>query len=60
MPGVHAIITAKDIGPDMPRIPMRRWGTGEDFGGIAVYLMSSASRYHTGDTFVIDGGYSLF
>jgi NAD(P)-dependent dehydrogenase (short-subunit alcohol dehydrogenase family) len=44
----------------MPRIPMRRWGTGEDFGGIAVYLMSSAARYHTGDTFVIDGGYSLY
>jgi NAD(P)-dependent dehydrogenase (short-subunit alcohol dehydrogenase family) len=44
----------------MPRIPMRRWGVGADFGGIAVYLMSEASRYHTGDTFVIDGGYSLF
>ncbi len=44
----------------LPRIPMRRWGTGDDFGGLAVYLMSSASRYHTGDTFVIDGGYSLF
>ena len=44
----------------LPRVPMRRWGTGADFGGIAVYLMSSASRYHTGDTFVIDGGYSLF
>ncbi|HEY7577162.1 MAG TPA: SDR family oxidoreductase [Acetobacteraceae bacterium] len=47
-------------GKVMPRIPMRRWGKGEDFGGIAVYLMSEASRYHTGDTFVIDGGYSLF
>ena len=44
----------------LPRVPMRRWGTGDDFGGIAVYLMSSASRYHTGDTFVIDGGYLLF
>ncbi len=44
----------------MPRIPMRRWGTGSDFGGIAVYLMSDASAYHTGDSFVIDGGYSLF
>jgi len=44
----------------LPRVPMRRWGTGADFGGIAVYLMSTASRYHTGDTFVIDGGYSLF
>jgi NAD(P)-dependent dehydrogenase (short-subunit alcohol dehydrogenase family) len=47
-------------GKVMPRIPMRRWGQGDDFGGIAVYLMSDASRYHTGDTFVIDGGYSLF
>ena len=45
---------------DFPRVPMRRWGTGDDFGGIAVYIMSDASRYHTGDTFVIDGGYSLF
>lgn len=47
-------------GKVMPRIPMRRWGRGDDFGGIAVYLMSPAAKYHTGDTFVIDGGYSLF
>jgi len=44
----------------LKRVPMRRWGTGDDFGGIAVYAMSSASRYHTGDTFLIDGGYVLF
>jgi hypothetical protein len=44
----------------MPRMPMRRWGTPEDFAGIAVYLTSDASRWHTGDTFVIDGGYVLF
>ncbi len=44
----------------MPRVPMRRWGEPEDFGGIAVYLASDASRYHTGDTFVIDGGYTKF
>lgn len=44
----------------MPRIPMRRWGSGADFGGIAVYLMSDASAYHTGDSFLIDGGYALF
>jgi len=43
-----------------PRIPMRRWGTGADFGGIAVYLMSGASAYHTGDTLLIDGGYQKF
>jgi NAD(P)-dependent dehydrogenase (short-subunit alcohol dehydrogenase family) len=56
----NAIANPKFFGNVMPRIPMRRWGTGDDFGGIAVYLMSSASRYHTGDTFVIDGGYSLY
>lgn len=44
----------------LPRVPLRRWGVGDDFGGIAVYLASDASRYHTGDTFVIDGGYLIF
>jgi NAD(P)-dependent dehydrogenase (short-subunit alcohol dehydrogenase family) len=44
----------------LPRIPARRWGTPEDFGGIAVYLASDASAYHSGDTFVIDGGYAVF
>jgi NAD(P)-dependent dehydrogenase (short-subunit alcohol dehydrogenase family) len=56
----NAIANPKFYDNVMPRIPMRRWGTGADFGGIAVYLMSAASAYHTGGTFVIDGGYSLF
>jgi NAD(P)-dependent dehydrogenase (short-subunit alcohol dehydrogenase family) len=42
------------------RVPMRRWGEGEDFSGIAVYLASDASKFHTGDSFVIDGGYTIF
>jgi NAD(P)-dependent dehydrogenase (short-subunit alcohol dehydrogenase family) len=42
------------------RVPMRRWGEPEDFGGIAVYLASDASRFHTGDSFLIDGGYAIF
>jgi len=44
----------------VPRIPARRWGQPEDFGGIAVYLASDASAYHTGEAFVIDGGYTKF
>jgi NAD(P)-dependent dehydrogenase (short-subunit alcohol dehydrogenase family) len=44
----------------MPRIPMRRFGQSKDFAGIAVYLMSDASAYHTGDSIIIDGGYSVF
>jgi len=44
----------------IPRVPARRWGKPEDFGGIAVYLASDASSYHTGETFIIDGGYTKF
>ncbi len=44
----------------MKRIPARRWGTPADFAGIAVYIMSDASAYHTADTFLIDGGYFTF
>ena len=28
--------------------------------GIAVYFASDASRFHTGDSVVIDGGYTIF
>ena len=44
----------------LPRVPLRRWGEPADFGGIAVYLASDASKYHSGDSFVIDGGYAIF
>jgi len=67
LPGwIETPMTAKTFAWDKfaanvkPRIPMRRWGSKEDFGGIAVYLLSDASSYHTGDTFIIDGGYYTF
>jgi NAD(P)-dependent dehydrogenase (short-subunit alcohol dehydrogenase family) len=44
----------------LPRIPARRWGQPDDFGGIAVYLASDASAYATGEQFLIDGGYTKF
>ena len=50
----------KFVGNVMPRIPVRRFGEPSDFGGIAVYLLSKASSYHTADTVVIDGGYTAF
>ncbi|GAA5102376.1 SDR family oxidoreductase [Nocardia iowensis] len=43
-----------------PRIPAKRWGRPTDFEAVAVYLASPASAYHTGDTLMIDGGYSMF
>jgi NAD(P)-dependent dehydrogenase (short-subunit alcohol dehydrogenase family) len=56
----RATADEKFAGAVLPRIPARRWGSIEDFGGIAVYLMSDASGYHTGEQFVIDGGYTKF
>ena len=42
------------------RVPMRRWGEPRDFSGIAAYLASDASAYHSGDMFIVDGGYAIF
>lgn len=44
----------------LPRVPAGRWGEAGDFAGVVVYLASDAAAYHTGDTLVIDGGYSVF
>jgi NAD(P)-dependent dehydrogenase (short-subunit alcohol dehydrogenase family) len=67
LPGwIETAMTAGSVADDrfaaavLPRIPARRWGTGADFGGLAVYLASEASAYHSGDCLVVDGGYSLF
>jgi NAD(P)-dependent dehydrogenase (short-subunit alcohol dehydrogenase family) len=38
------------------KTPIHRPGYPEDFEGIGAYLCSDASRFHTGDTIVIDGG----
>jgi len=41
------------------QIPLGDFGQPEDLGPLAVYLASDASRYMTGASLVIDGGYSL-
>jgi 2-deoxy-D-gluconate 3-dehydrogenase len=41
------------------RTPAGRWGTPEDFAGIAVFLASPASDYITGAAITVDGGYSV-
>ena len=42
------------------RAPAGRWGNGDDFSAIAVYLASDHSAFHIGDSIVIDGGYTIF
>ncbi len=41
------------------RIPLRRMGTPDDIGKVAVFLASSASDYMTGETVIVDGGVLL-
>ncbi len=41
-------------------IPLGDFGQPEDLGPLAVYLASDASRYMTGASLVIDGGYTLW
>ena len=41
-------------------IPAGDFGQPEDLGPLAVYLASDASRYMTGASLVIDGGYTLW
>lgn len=41
----------------MMRVPMKRWGTGDDLKGLTVFLSSPASDYITGCVIPVDGGY---
>lgn len=55
-----ALDNEKFVANVLKRVPARRWGQPEDFAGIAVYIMSTASSYHSAETFLIDGGYLVF
>jgi 2-deoxy-D-gluconate 3-dehydrogenase len=43
----------------LARTPAQRWGSADDFAGIAVFLASSASDFITGAAIPVDGGYSV-
>jgi 2-deoxy-D-gluconate 3-dehydrogenase len=42
----------------LARSPTGRWGSIDDFAGIAVFLASNASAFVTGTAIPVDGGYS--
>jgi NAD(P)-dependent dehydrogenase (short-subunit alcohol dehydrogenase family) len=41
------------------KIPLRRMGQPDDIATVAVFLASSAARYVTGETMVVDSGMLL-
>lgn len=64
LPGYTATEMVEDLAENerfmnamKPRLPLRRLGSIDDFAGIAIYLMSDLSGYHTGDAITIDGGF---
>jgi 3-oxoacyl-[acyl-carrier protein] reductase len=40
----------------LAQIPLRRWGTPEEFGDVVCFLASDRARYVSGQTVVVDGG----
>lgn len=42
------------------RTPVRRWADPSEFGAVAAYLADPRLTFHTGDTLVVDGGYTIF
>jgi NAD(P)-dependent dehydrogenase (short-subunit alcohol dehydrogenase family) len=43
----------------LARVPLGRWGTAEEIAKLAMFLVSDAAAYVTGETVVADGGYVL-
>lgn len=39
------------------RIPLKRYGTPEEYARVAVFLLSPANSYMTGETVFVDGGF---
>jgi NAD(P)-dependent dehydrogenase (short-subunit alcohol dehydrogenase family) len=41
------------------RTPFSRWGNPDDIAGPAIFLASDEAGFITGQTIVVDGGYSI-
>jgi NAD(P)-dependent dehydrogenase (short-subunit alcohol dehydrogenase family) len=42
------------------RTPVRRWADPAEMGPAAVFLANRRNTFHTGDSVVVDGGYTVF
>jgi NAD(P)-dependent dehydrogenase (short-subunit alcohol dehydrogenase family) len=42
------------------RTPVQRWASADEIGAVAAFLADPALTFHTGDSVVVDGGYTKF
>lgn len=52
-------LTEEQLKEDMKRYPLKRYGKPEEVAFLVIYLLSDASIWVTGSSFIIDGGYTL-
>ena len=50
----------KFVNATVGRTPVRRWGTPRDFETVGAFLADPTLVFHTGDSMVVDGGYTIF
>ncbi len=55
----ESIIDEDQLKLDMHKYPLKRYGEPEEVAYAAVYLLSDATRWMTGTSLLIDGGYIL-
>ena len=59
-PLIHrGTISEEQLKMDMERYPLKRYGRPEDIAHLAIYLLSDASSWVTGQGIIIDGGISI-
>ena len=52
-------VSEADLLTDMQRYPLKRYGRPQEIAHMMIYLLSDASTWVTGQSFVIDGGITL-
>lgn len=52
-------VSEEELQADMQRYPLKRYGQPEEVAHMMIYLLSDASAWVTGQSFVIDGGITL-
>ena len=58
--GAGAKTHEKFVTATMGRTPGRRWGTLHDFETVGAFLADPSLIFHTWDSMVVDGGYTIF